>query len=131
MLLPARAGMIPCRRGRCRWGSPAPRTRGDDPEDVDSPANIDLELGDDGQLWEMKNVGDGRHSVEGNMRDAYHKWLRLGLDADADARVVVTSYGASRDEREIIEEVRRRMRRYAAEAIYVLRDGSRSIFLKR
>lgn len=44
----------------------------------------------------MKNVGDERHSIKGTMRNAYHKWLRLGLDADADARVVVTSYGASR-----------------------------------
>ena len=57
---------------------------------------IDLERGGEGQLWEMKNVGDERHSIKGTMRNAYHKWLRLGLDADADARVVVTSYGASR-----------------------------------
>ena len=60
-----------------------------------------------------------------------HKWLRLGLDANAEARVVVTSYGASRDEREIIEEVRRRMRRYAAEVIYVFRDGSGAVYLRR
>ena len=46
-------------------------------EDDSAPANIDLRLGDDGQLWEMKNVGDGKHSVNDRMRDAYHKWVKL------------------------------------------------------
>ena len=92
-----------------------PRTRGDDP----------------GQLWEMKNVGDGKHSVNDRMRDAYHKWTRLGLDADSDTRIVITSYGATRDEDSLVEAIRNRMKDYATEVIYVLRDGSESIFLKR
>lgn len=100
-------------------------------EDGDAPANIDLRLGKDGQLWEMKNVGDGRHSVEGSLRDAYHKWTRLGLDADNESRVVVTSYGATRDEHDVIEEIKRRMKKYAAEAIYIFRDGSSGMFLRR
>jgi SPP1 gp7 family putative phage head morphogenesis protein len=100
-------------------------------EDGDAPANIDLSLGDDGQLWEMKNVGDGKHSVEGSLRDAYHKWTRLGLDADNESRVVVTSYGATRDEHEVIGEIRRRMKKYATEVIYIFRDGSSAMFLRR
>jgi len=100
-------------------------------EDPNAPANIDLRLGDDGQLWEMKNVGDGRHSVEDNMRSAYHKWTRLGLDADTDARIIVTSYGATRDESDVIKEIKRRMKKYAAEAIYIFRDELKALFLRR
>ena len=100
-------------------------------EDDSAPANIDLRLGDDGQLWEMKNVGDGKHSVNDRMRDAYHKWVKLGLDADAETRVVITSYGATRDETDLVEAIRSRMKDYATEVIYVFRDGSKSIFLRR
>ncbi len=100
-------------------------------EDLDSPANIDLELGDDGQIWEMKNVGDGRHAVEGSMRNAYHKWVRLGLDAHNEARVVMTSYGGTRNESDIVDEIKRRMRKYAVNVIYIFRDGSSSLFLRR
>jgi len=100
-------------------------------EDPNAPANIDLRLGDDGQLWEMKNVGDGRHSVEDNMRSAYHKWTRLGLDADTDARIIVTSYGATRDESDVIKEIKRRMKKYAAEAIYIFRGELKALFLRR
>lgn len=81
--------------------------------------------------WEMKNVGDGRHAVEDNMRKAYHKWTRLGLDADADARIVMTSYGDTRDESEIVEEIKRRMRKYAVEVIYVFRGELAAQFLRR
>ena len=100
-------------------------------EDDSAPANIDLRLGDDGQLWEIKNVGDGKHSVNDRMRDAYHKWVKLGLDADAETRVVITSYGATRDEADLVEAIRSRMKDYATEVIYVFRDGSKSIFLRR
>ena len=100
-------------------------------EDDSAPANIDLRLGDDGQLWEMKNVGDGKHAIEDNMRNAYHKWVRLGLDAPNETRVVMTSYGGMRSESEIVDEIRRRMRRYAANVIYIFRDGASSLFLRR
>ncbi|KXB62211.1 hypothetical protein, partial [Olsenella sp. DNF00959] len=60
-----------------------------------------------------------------------HKWTRLGLDADSEARIVITSYGATRDERDIVDEIRRRMRKYAVNVIYVSRDGTSSIFLAR
>lgn len=99
-------------------------------EDPHAPSNIDLLLGKDGQLWEMKNVGDGRHSVEGNMRSAYHKWTRLGLNS-SDTRIVITSYGATRDEDEIVDEVRRRMSRYAKAVIYITRDGSHGRYFER
>ena len=99
-------------------------------EDPHAPANIDLLLGHDGQPWEMKNVGDGRHSVNDLMRSAYHKWTRLGFDS-SEARIVITSYGATRDEEEIMAEVKRRMRRYAKAVIYILRDGSLGHYFER
>ncbi|WP_159430828.1 hypothetical protein [Olsenella phocaeensis] len=78
----------------------------------------------------MKNVGDGRHSVNDLMRSAYHKWTRLGFDS-SEARIVITSYGATRDEEEIMAEVKRRMRRYAKAVIYILRDGSLGHYFER
>ena len=135
-------------RGSVRYGKPKERLTGNEQtcvshleslgyqvevldEDLEKPANIDLRLGESGQLWEMKNVGDGKHSVNDRMRDAYHKWVKLGLDADAETRVVITSYGATRDETDLVEAIRSRMKDYATEVIYVFRDGSKSIFLRR
>ena len=135
-------------RGSVRYGKPKERLTGNEQtcvshleslgyqvevldEDLEKPANIDLRLGESGQLWEMKNVGDGRHSVEDNMRSAYHKWTRLGLDADTDARIIVTSYGATRDESDVIKEIKRRMKKYAAEAIYIFRGELKALFLRR
>ena len=115
-------------RGSVRYGKPKERLTGNEQtcvshleslgyqvevldEDLEKPTNIDLRLGESGQLWEMKNVGDGRHSVEDNMRSAYHKWTRLGLDADTDARIIVTSYGATRNESDVIKEIKWRMKK--------------------
>lgn len=99
-------------------------------EDDKAPANIDLELGSKRQKWEMKNVGDGKHAVEDRMRDGYHKWEKLGLNPSK-SRMVITSYGATKDEQDIIDEIMFRMKKYAVEAIYIYRDGSKSIFLSR
>lgn len=99
-------------------------------EDGEAPANIDLELGSDGQLWEMKNIGDGKHSINDQMRSAYHKWTRLNMSS-TETRIVITSYDATRDEQDIIDEIKRRMERYATEVIYIYRDGNKSIFLRR
>ena len=79
----------------------------------------------------MKNVGDGKHSVNDQMRKAYHKWKKLGLDADAESRIVITSYGATRDEEELISTIKNRMKDYATEVIYIYRDGSKALFLQR
>ncbi len=99
-------------------------------EDAKAPANIDLELGPKRQKWEMKNVGDGKHAVEDRMRDGYHKWEKLGINP-LESRIVITSYEATRDEQDIIDEIKRRMSKYAAEVIYIYRDGGKSIFLSR
>ena len=64
------------------------------------------------------------------MRSAYHKWTRLGLNS-SDTRIVITSYGATRDEDEIVDEVRRRMSRYAKAVIYITRDGSHGRYFER
>ena len=90
-------------------------------EDGKAPANIDLAIGTSDELWEMKNVGNGKHAVEDRMEDSYHKWTRLGLDA-TEARTVITSFDATRDEELIISDIRRRMY-YAAEVLYVTRSG--------
>ena len=47
------------------------------------------------------------------------------------AEVRMTSYGGMRSESEIVDEIRRRMRRYAANVIYIFRDGASSLFLRR
>lgn len=99
-------------------------------EDSSAASNIDLELGADKQKWEMKNVAGGKSSINKRMREAYHKWVKLGLKADDETRVVITSYGSEIDEETIIEEIASRMKDYAAEVIYIYRSGEKTIFLK-
>lgn len=99
-------------------------------EDSSAASNIDLELGADKQKWEMKNVAGGKSSINKRMREAYHKWVKLGLKADDETRVVITSYGSEIDEETIIEEIASRMKDYAAEVIYIYRSGEKAIFLK-
>lgn len=89
-------------------------------EDENAPANIDL-LFDSGQLWEMKNVGDGRHSVEDQLKSARSKWRRL--DIDDPVRVVITGTNLKRrSEQEVIDEIRRRSH-YYDEVLFVKKDG--------
>ena len=99
-------------------------------EDSSAASNIDLELGADKQKWEMKNVAGGKSSINKRMREAYHKWVKLGLKADDETRGVITSYGSEIDEETIIEEIASRMKDYAAEVIYIYRSGEKAIFLK-
>lgn len=99
-------------------------------EDAEAAANIDLKLGDIDQLWEMKNVVGSKSSINKRMRDAYHKWEKLGLDADNETRIIITSYYSEIDEETIIKEIMSRMKDYAAEVIYVYRDGNKALFLK-
>lgn len=89
-------------------------------EDENAPANIDL-LFDSGQLWEMKDVGDGRHSVEDQLKSARSKWRRL--DIDDPVRVVITGTNLKRrSEQEVIDEIRRRSH-YYDEVLFVKKDG--------
>ena len=99
-------------------------------EDPEAASNIDLKIGTKKQLWEMKNIGDGNHSLSDQMRKAYHKWKKLGLKADDETRIVITSFDATRDEEELIEAIKDRMKDYGVEVIYIYRDGSKEIFLK-
>ena len=98
-------------------------------EDGDADANIDLAIGSHSQLWEMKNVGNGKHAVEDRMRDSFHKWTRLRLDP-SEARTVLTSFGATRDEKLIIEDIKRRMH-YSKEVLLVMRDGTLRRFTRQ
>lgn len=82
------------------------------------------------QKWEMENVAGGKSSINKRMREAYHKWVKLGLKADDETRVVITSYGSEIDEETIVEEIASRMKDYAAEVIYIYRSGEKAIFLK-
>ena len=88
-------------------------------EDDAAPANIDL-ITRDGELWEMKDVGDGKHSVEGQLRDARKKWAKL--HSDSPVRVVVTSTKATKSPEDVVAEIRRRGR-YYDEAVYIDPDG--------
>ena len=89
-------------------------------EDENAPANIDI-LFDSGQLWEMKDVGDGRHSVEDQLKSARSKWRRL--DIDDPVRVVITGTNLKRrSEQEVIDEIRRRSH-YYDEVLFVKKDG--------
>lgn len=89
-------------------------------EDENAPANIDL-LFDSGQLWEMKDVGDGRHSVEDQLKSARSKWRRL--DIDDPVRVVITGTKLKRrSEQEVVDEIRRRSH-YYDEVLFVKKDG--------
>ncbi|MBS6417454.1 MAG: hypothetical protein KH372_01315 [Olsenella uli] len=45
--------------------------------------------------------------------------------------MVMTSYGGTRNESEIVDEIKRRMRKYAVNVIYIFRDGSSPLFLRR
>ena len=93
----------------------------------DKRRRIDLELGSKG------SCGDEEHrqeaSVNDQMRVACRKWKKLGISS-SESRVVITSYGATRDEQDIIDEVKRRMSKYAVE-VDIYRDGSKSVFLSR
>ena len=64
------------------------------------------------------------------MRMACHKWKKLGISS-SESRIVITSYEATRDEQDIIDEIKRRMNKYAAEVICIYRDGSKSVFFLR
>lgn len=88
-------------------------------EDQKAAANIDLTI--NGDLWEMKNVGDGKHSIEDHLREARSKWKRLKLDSCM--KVVVTTEGRSKDFSSAVEEVRRRLK-CGEEALVVDQNGA-------
>ncbi len=89
-------------------------------EDENAPANIDL-LFDSGQLWEMKDVGDGKHSIEDQLKVARSKWRRLGIEDPV--RVVITGTKMTRSEADAIAEITRRSH-YYDEALFIKKDGS-------
>lgn len=88
-------------------------------EDHKAAANIDLTI--NGDKWEMKNVGDGKHSIEDHLSEARSKWKRLRLDSRM--KVVVTTEGRSKDFSSAVEEVRRRLKR-GEDALVVDQDGT-------
>ena len=96
-------------------------------EDNNADANIDFLI--NGQLWEMKNIGDGKHSIEDQMKRAHHKWEKLGETSPV--RIVITSFGMTRYARDAIEEISRRMDRYADEVLFVSSDGKSMRRLKK
>lgn len=71
----------------------------------------------------MKNLGNGKHSVESSMRNAYRKWTRLELD-ESNSRIVPSSFGAICKEDLIIVGIKKRMR-YAREVLYVKKRWKR------
>lgn len=88
-------------------------------EDDNAPANIDLKI--NGCLWEMKNAGNGRHSVEGNLQKARNKWKKLGLQSPV--RVILTSCNTQRSLADLVEEVLKRQK-YWDECLVIASDKS-------
>lgn len=82
-------------------------------------ANIDLEI--DGNLWELKNVHDGKHAIEDRMRDAAKKWRKLGLQDPV--RIVITSDGRTRSAESAIDDIKRHMK-YADEVLFIDQFGN-------
>lgn len=89
-------------------------------EDDLAPASIDL-YSRSGEFWEMKDVGDGRHSIEDQLKNARSKWRRLGLEGPV--RVVVTGTKMTRSDDSAIAEIGNRSR-YFDEVIFVRKDGT-------
>lgn len=87
-------------------------------EDPLAPANIDALIG--GQPWELKNVGDGKHSIEDQLRKAKKKWTRLALEEPV--RVVVSCFGRTKSDESAVEEIIRRSR-YWDEVMFISSDG--------
>lgn len=95
-------------------------------EDPLALANIDALIG--GQRWELKNVGDGRHSIEDQLRKARNKWKRLALEEPV--RVVVSCFGRAKSNESAIEEITRRSR-YWDEVMFISSDGKTVRHIKK
>lgn len=88
-------------------------------EDEFAAANIDLLVHE--ELWEMKNVGDGKHAIEDRLRDSSKKWEKLG--SSLPVRTILTAYGTRRPLDELCAEAWKR-RRYWDECIVIAPDGT-------
>ena len=95
-------------------------------EDPLAPANIDALIG--GQPWELKNVGDGKHSIEDQLRKAKKKWTRLALEEPV--RVVVSCFGRTKSDESAVEEIIRRSR-YWDEVMFISSDGKTIRHIKK
>lgn len=89
-------------------------------EDPKALANIDLSI--NGEPWEMKNIGDGSHSLNDRMRDAAHKWRKMGLD-ERKMKIVITSEGRTKNIEETTEEIHRRLK-LGQEALFIDQRGT-------
>lgn len=96
-------------------------------EDPKAVANIDFVI--NGNLWEMKDIGDGKHSIEDQMKSARKKWDKLKLGGKV--RIVVTAFNRTKGDDSAIEEIERRMNRYADEVLYIHRGGKRMTRIKK
>lgn len=95
-------------------------------EEPTAPANIDCLIG--GQLWELKNVGDGKHSIEDQLRKARGKWTRLSLQEPV--RVVVSCYGRTKSDKSAIDEIIRRSR-YWDNVLFISNDERTIKWIKK
>lgn len=87
-------------------------------EDPNAPANIDFTI--NGQLWEHKNIGHGKHSAEDRLRDGCHKWKDQGITSKV--RQVVTLEDNVLSLEENIKRIKARMPRYADEVLIIVSD---------
>ena len=87
-------------------------------EDPLAPTNIDTLIS--GQPWELKNVGDGKHSIKDQLGKARRKWARHALEGPAKA-VVSCSGRTKSDESTAKDNIRRS--RYWDEVTLISSDG--------
>ena len=131
-IIPARAGNSNASTGDAIPAGDHPRACGEQrssrqPSCIDTGSSPRVR-GTEGHVPDATRIQGIIPARAGN---SYHKWVRLGLDAHNEARVVMTSYGGTRNESEIVDEIKRRMRKYAVNVIYIFRDGFSSLFLRR
>ena len=90
------------------------------PEDSDV-ANIDAWY--HSEFWELKNPGNGKHSMEDLIHDAVKKWEKLGIQTKP--KVIVSNSRSTRADSDALDEALRRCRWYGVgELLFVSHDGS-------
>ena len=98
------------------------------PEDSDV-ANIDAWY--HREFWELKNPGNGKHSMEDLIHDAVKKWKKLGIQTKP--KVIVSNSRSTRADSDALDEALRRCKWYGVgELLYVAHDGLsiRRFFIK-
>lgn len=89
------------------------------PFDNDAKANIDAKI--NGRFYELKNPGDGKHSMEDLIRKACRRWRKKGLESRP--RVVICNSRATRSDVDALDSAIENCAKYGVgELLFVSRD---------